>query len=74
MEDGGDIHEYYRVFLFPLIDTSDILPPLITVFKIYFWKIELLGTGFNIDKNSANSVRFSLKHQYKFVSTLEMQR
>lgn len=57
-----------------LLNTSDILPTLITTFKVYFWKTELLETLFDNDKNSTNYVRFSSKGQYKIVSIPKMQR
>lgn len=37
--DGGDIHEYYRIFF------------SFATLKIHFWKIKLLKTVFDVDKN-----------------------
>ena len=52
---------------------SDRLPTPTTSYKMQSWKTELLETLFDIDKNSLNCARFSLKRQQKLVSTLEMQ-
>lgn len=61
-------------FSSPLLDTSDALLALTTIFKVYFWKIKQLKTLFDIDKNSANCVIVSSKCQYKLVSMPKMQR
>lgn len=61
-------------FFFSCLILLIILPALTTTFKLYFWKMVLLETLFNIDKNSTDYLRFSSKAQYKFVSTPEVQR